>query len=267
MSDFVKESGHWYDEHGKPAYTQITASGKNKGEERPTTIRDAKKLSLLPSVTTVTSILDKPALTHWKIGRAIDILKGDIYSWMKKNQMPSGIPASFKLMFKVVQPDMENKAERGSEIHAALEQYLHNEEYDKECQPYIDILNSVLEELGIAQDAEMHPERSFASKLGYGGAVDLPIYVGDGVIIDFKTKDMDTEKCKKLKAYDEHIMQLGAYRMGLELPKAKVYNLFLSRDNPTVYKLIEWTEEETQYGEQMFMSVFNTWKLMKRYMP
>lgn len=266
LSDFVAESGHWYDKDGRPAYTQIVATGKNKGGERPTTVRDARKLSLLPSVTTISSILDKPALTHWKVMRALALLKWDIYTWMKEKGMPANISAAFKIMFKVKQPDMENKAQRGSEIHGALEAWLHDEVYASEFDPYIAILDDVLCDLGIDYK-QVDAERSFGSELGYGGAVDLSYNVGDGVIIDFKTKDMDHEKCEKLKAYDEHIMQLAAYRMGLGLPKAKLYNLFLSRDNPSVYKLVEWTEEEAQWGEQAFMAVFSAWKLIKRYIP
>ena len=72
MSKYAAESTHWYAQDGSPAYTQIIASGKNKGKERPTTIRDAKKLSLVPSVTTLLGIMDKPALTHWKINQAVD---------------------------------------------------------------------------------------------------------------------------------------------------------------------------------------------------
>lgn len=266
MSDFVSEAGHYYDKEGKPAYTQIVATGKNKGNDRPTTIRDARKLNLLPSVTTISSILDKPALTHWKISRALELLKWDIYAWMKDKGMPANIPSAFKMLFKVVQPDMENKAQRGSEIHGALEKYLEHGVIDPDYTDYIKVLFTVMDELNIDIGAVV-AERSFASKHGYGGAVDFSTEQHGGIIIDFKTKDMDHEKCEKLKAYDEHIIQLAAYRVGLELPKARLFNLFLSRDNPTVYKLVEWTEEEAQWGETTFFNIFGTWKMLKRYMP
>jgi hypothetical protein len=266
LSEYVAEAGHWYGKDGKPAYTQITASGKNKGNERPTTIRDARKLSLLPSVTTICSILDKPALTHWKIKHALKSKMWEVYQWVVSSRCPQLAPA-FKMMFKIEQPSDADAAKRGSEIHAALERYLQGGGFDTEFQPYIRILQFVLDDLEINLTDEMHPERSFASELGYGGAVDLPVYVGDGIIIDFKTKDMDADKAAKGLVYDEHITQLAAYRMGLGLPKARLINLFLSRDNPNVYALHEWSEEDAQWGEKMFLSTFNTWKLMKRYEP
>ncbi len=58
----TSESGHWYTQEGKPAYTVVGSNGK----VRNTTLRDAKKLKLLPSVTTVMSVAAKPGLEAWK---------------------------------------------------------------------------------------------------------------------------------------------------------------------------------------------------------
>ena len=61
----TSEAGHWYTQEGEPCYTQVTASGKNKGKDRNTTLRDARKQNLLPSVTTVQSIQSKPVIVQW----------------------------------------------------------------------------------------------------------------------------------------------------------------------------------------------------------
>ena len=42
-----------------------------KGEPRPTTLRDAKKLGLLPSVTNILGVIAKPALTGWLQEQAV----------------------------------------------------------------------------------------------------------------------------------------------------------------------------------------------------
>ena len=55
----VESSGHWYDAEGRSAHVVI---GKN-GKERNTTVADARKMGLLPSVTSVQSILEKPPLS------------------------------------------------------------------------------------------------------------------------------------------------------------------------------------------------------------
>ena len=50
---YTAESGHWYTRGGEPAYT---VTGKN-GKERNTTLRDARTMNLVPSVTTVLKVL------------------------------------------------------------------------------------------------------------------------------------------------------------------------------------------------------------------
>ena len=67
IKDSQSESGHWYDKNGNPAYRIIGANGK----ERNTTLRDAKKLGLLPSVTTVIGAVAKPGLNRWLQEQAI----------------------------------------------------------------------------------------------------------------------------------------------------------------------------------------------------
>ena len=64
---FTSESGHWYAQDGEPMYTLIGANGK----ERNTTLRDAKSLGLVPSVTTIIGMIAKPSLENWKISQAI----------------------------------------------------------------------------------------------------------------------------------------------------------------------------------------------------
>ena len=57
----ASESNHWYTRDGEPMYTVEAA----KGGQRATTLRDARKLSLVPSVTTILNVAAKPALNQW----------------------------------------------------------------------------------------------------------------------------------------------------------------------------------------------------------
>jgi hypothetical protein len=57
VKEKVQENGHFYTKDGHPAYTTIGKTG-----ERPTTLRDARKLGLLPSVTTINGMLSKAGL-------------------------------------------------------------------------------------------------------------------------------------------------------------------------------------------------------------
>src|SRR5574337_844081 len=61
-ASFATEGGHWYASDGSAAYT-IKA---RDGSDRPTTLRDARKLMLWPSVTTIIAAGARPALERWK---------------------------------------------------------------------------------------------------------------------------------------------------------------------------------------------------------
>ena len=72
MADFASESGHWYTQEGDPMYTVPKKKG---GGLRATTLRDARKLNLVPSVTTVMKELAAPQLEMWKIKQAVTFSK------------------------------------------------------------------------------------------------------------------------------------------------------------------------------------------------
>jgi hypothetical protein len=82
---------------------------------------------------------------------------------------------------------------------------------------------------------------------------------GDGIVIDIKTKDF--KDLSKPLAFDEHMLQLAAYRAGLGLPGAKCANVFVSRTNPDLAHVHEWAEEDIQKGWAMFQSLLNYWQL------
>src|SRR5690606_34393042 len=99
-------------------------------------------------------------------------------------------------------------------------------------------------------------ERRFVSPIGYGGAVDLH---NQEWVLDFKTKQT-ADKFKPGKmAFDEHVMQLAAYRVGLGLPSAKAANVFVCLEDGQV-NFHEHTEEELQRGWRMFQHALALWQ-------
>jgi hypothetical protein len=67
MRLFSAENTHWYQRDGVPAHAVPSVAGPL----RPTTVRDARKLGLLPSVTNVLGVLSKPELVTWKMTQAV----------------------------------------------------------------------------------------------------------------------------------------------------------------------------------------------------
>ena len=57
-------SAHWYTADGIAAHRQPKKSGEG---DRPTDIRDARRLGLFPSVTSILGTMAKPQLDSWKL--------------------------------------------------------------------------------------------------------------------------------------------------------------------------------------------------------
>lgn len=272
--------GHYYDNEGNPQYELV---GKN-GKKRDVNIRDAKQLGYHPSVTTMTALLAKPGLDRWKadqlLNACIDYAAPrriiDQYEYPEWEQDIKQWKA--KVIEKSERITRES-AKKGTVIHDALERYILTGEVDKsrksillnKCSGFEDVpdiiepsmedfvlpvMEKLAQKFNIPLDNWV-PEKSFGHSLGFGGKVDL---YSEDIILDFKTKSATADFEKDL-GYPEHCMQLAAYRIGLGMPKAKCYNLFISTETPGLLQLKEWTEEEVQKSEEMFKLLLRFYQL------
>lgn len=253
----MSEGGHWYTIDAKPMHTII---GKN-GKERPTTLRDARKLNLYPSVTTILGVQDKPMLTQWLINELLNYCTACPYSPYEHEL------EKYKSIARVeMRKNSKKAAERGTEIHNKLETYFltgfpHKKDFEY-IKPAIDLIETTFGTNGWVTEA------TFARN-GVGGCVDLH-HPTKHIIIDFKTKDKDD--INDVEQYDDHKMQLASYQAGLGLPRTtRRFNLFINV-NPNLpderkgeYKLIECTEF-SRYIE-MFGCLHTFWNLKNDYFP
>ena len=244
---FTSESGHWYSLEGEPMYTIIGANGK----ERNTTLRDAKSIGLVPSVTTILGMVAKPALENWKITQAIksaatlDI--GDEESM-----------DSFVYRCKADAKQIGSKAAtEGTKIHAMIEKGFLGRGKSKTykiIQAWLD--ENFPEEDWIAED-------SFCANQGYGGKIDL--YSKSGIFVDFKTKDNLKGKDPSKLVYDEHGMQLSAYAQGCNIDDPKRVSIFVDRADTSLVLCHIWDKESHAKHKEMFNSVLRYWQLVKNY--
>ena len=250
MNKYVAESGHWYDQDGNPAYTIIGANGS----ERNTTLRDARKLKLVPSVTTILGVAAKPALENWKVDQAI-------LAATTLEQHNSETLEEFRSRIKW-QSKQEGKkaAERGTEIHAQIEKgFKGKSKNDAYCavRDYLELM---------FPGETWFAEESFTSNLGYGGKMDLRSAAG--VFVDFKTKDGLTENSDGSKlVYDEHGMQLSAYAAGANFINPERMSVFIDRKDPTIVCGYVWPQESHERHLEMFKQLLSYWKLVKKYNP
>jgi hypothetical protein len=232
VKENTSESGHWYLPDGSPAYRTI---GKN-GKERNTTVKDARGLGLLPSVTTIIGCAAKPALDVWKQQQAIlaaltlPRLDGESEEdWLSRVVSDSKETA-------------KQAAERGTHIHGIIESFYEGV-YIPELPPYVRAVESVINE-HFGQQLWVS-EKSFAYG-GFGGKCDL--VAKSGFVVDFKTTEKDLDK---LDYYFDHQMQLAAYRQGFEMPNAKCAIVYVNALQNKA-KLVEIPDADLRIGWDCF---------------
>mgnify|MGYP003345752673 FL=1 len=239
----VESSGHWYQQDGTPAYTQIAKNGNIRG----TTVRDARAQNLSPSVTTVLGVANKPALQSWLqqqvLLAALTLPRNENESeaeWIERVMQDS------KATGKAA-------AERGTRIHEIIESYF-DQVYMPEKPAYLDEIDKILS-LTFGNQL-WKSERSFA-KYGFGGKVDLS---ANGFVVDFKTTEKDLDK---VEPYHEHEMQLAAYRMGLDMPTARCAIIFVN-GNTNQVKLCEIGSADLENAWECFNHLLSFYRLKNK---
>lgn len=211
------EEGHWYTKDGKPMHTIIA---KGSGLPRATTLRDAKQLGLLPSVTTILGVLEKPALTTWKIEQAclallttprITIVTAGVDGKVTSRPETDDEFTHRVLSTERVQ-DQESQIarDRGTEMHDGLDMLCKNQPVNPDLLPWIKPAFDAVMQYGSPLATEVH-----CVGRGYGGRIDLIQKASQCLWIwDWKT----TKKLPDPKkgAYPEHRLQLSAYANATE---------------------------------------------------
>ena len=249
VKSYEAESGHWYETNGTPAYRIIGANGV----ERNTTLRDAKKLNLVPSVTTIISQIDKPGLTKWKNEQLL-------LSALTLPRFPNESESDW--LTRVMQDSRETSkqaAERGTNIHGIIESFMEGV-YLPQVPLYCFEVEKALQDHFSAR--AWLPEHSFGNDQ-FGGKVDLHAkpYVGfNGAVCDVKTTEKDLDK---VDVMFEHQMQLAAYRQGLKMPNADCAILYVNARQNKV-KLIPITPSDLDLGWECFVRLLEFYRIRNK---
>jgi hypothetical protein len=247
------ESVHWYQQSGAPQYTVKAKDGS----DRPTTLRDARKMNLVPSVSTIIKVAAKPGLEQWKLEQML----------LAALTLPKAPDEPEKAYIARIVADSKETgkqaAELGTRIHESIEKWYGGQKEVEHKEIALRFEEFVFNHFGTHPHQDWLTEHSFADPMGYGGKVDLYCkpdqYAPTGIVLDAKSKDFGPDD--KVDAYDEHLMQLAAYRHGLAVPHARCANVFVSRTHPGLIKIVEWPESELTKGWEMFKCLLQFWKL------
>lgn len=246
-----ESGGHWYDRNG----AQVVTVAGAKGQPVKPDIRHARKLGLLPGVTSVVNCAAKPGLDFWKQEQVL------LAALTLPRREGEEEQAYLSRIMQDSQEQGRKAADRGTAIHAAIQSHFQGEAPSEDLWPIVKFTVAALEKHCGQQD--WIAEESFGCEIGYGGKADLHCQAW---LLDFKSKDSkDLDDPAKKLVYDEHSMQLAAYRRGLGIPVARCANVFVSRDEPHTIRFCEHTEEELSRGLEMFDCLMSFWQKKNRY--
>jgi hypothetical protein len=249
------DAGHWYTEKGESAHVVI---GKN-GNERNTTVADARKMGLLPSVTSVLGIMDKPQLTSWRISVAIE----------SALTLPKSDDESLDDYARRVVEDSKQQtkkaAEHGTRMHEQMEHILLRREHSKDAdlQPYIKTFR---------EWAEDNVEQTYWCEkalvgAGYAGRCDAYVRlkgIGDA-IIDLKNRKVNKSYSPFYETSDTP--QLWAYRIASENPQAACVSIVLAANDPETLITRRWDDDELYQSGIAFQAMLKVWAWAKKYNP
>jgi hypothetical protein len=248
---------HWYRPTGESVHKVPTQAGGL----RPTTIRDAIREKLLPSVTNILNVIAKPQLENWKLNQvAIAALKNpkqpgesDEY-WIKRVVEASKAPT-------------QEAADLGSRIHEALELATSGQPFDEALRVHVEPVIEWITKTGIKiverEVVLVNPEE------GYAGRCDALFRFGKAGmgVIDFKTRK--TEARKAVTPYDGQGAQLAAYAAAYfgaaALPKCLLANVYISTTEPGRMEVCKHPDPAGEY--EFFLHCAAAWRKVKQYDP
>ena len=250
----VESSGHWYDAEGRSAHVIL---GKN-GKERNTTVADARKMGLLPSVTSVQGILHKEQLVSWRIEQAI----------MSALTLPKEENETLETYARRVVKDSKESttkaAEHGTKMHEQAENILMGRDTttDPILQPYIATFKKWAEE---NVEKTYWCEKALVGA-GYAGRCDAYVKlrgVGDA-IVDLKNRKVNP---KYEPFYDTDCAQIFAYLSASENPKAAGVSIVLASNDPSKIMTKVWDKDELYQAGIAFCAMQKVWAWVKGYTP
>jgi hypothetical protein len=262
MKLFSPDAAHWYQRDGQPCHC-VAATGT--GLPRPTTLRDARKLSLLPSVTNILGVIAKPELTAWLQEQAV-------MAALTLPRLEGETEDAFaRRVVEDSQTTRDGAAEFGTAYHAGAERIARTLEVDT-LNPAADWLRHYRVWYQSNAAVLNWTEKVLVNRAtGYAGTADLFIdhAVHGPTLVDLKTMkgaSRTGDSSRALKPYKSWCYQLAAYRKAMG-QRVTCMNLIVNSNEPSAPIEYVWNEAEMDAGLEAFEAAHKLWTIEKGYDP
>jgi ATP-dependent exoDNAse (exonuclease V) beta subunit len=242
---------HWYTLTGEACHRQ--PDGKN------TTVKHARKQNLVPSVSGILGMIEKPHLSKWKCDQMVrKCIKHPHNEGESERDYINRIHGYTKI-------DMHKILDFGNRVHKAIEEVnlgTFDESKDPEIWPWIETYvrwthDRVLRVIAVEKIV-------VSNRWGFGGTVDLIAEVRGirgKVIIDYKTQEYAG---KKPDFRDSYLHQLAAYRKTMR-PNPLCISLVINRSEPLPIAEKIWLPSQLQRGWRLFQAANALWREDRKY--
>jgi hypothetical protein len=231
-----------------------------KGDPRPTTLRDARKLGLIPSVTNILGVIAKPELTAWLQEQAV------LAALTLPRIAGESEDAFAKRVVADSQSPRDGAADFGTGFHHGAERVAKSLEVDPKG-PAAAWLGHYRDWFQANCVRLVWTERVLVdAALGYAGTADLLIeHQAYGLtLVDLKTTKIKAGA--KATPYKSWCYQLAAYRRALGQP-VRCMNLIVNSAEASAPVEHVWADEDMERGWVAFESARKLWVIEKGYEP
>lgn len=253
------EAAHWYTLDGVPCYEVEKTSGPGR---RPVDLRDARKTNLVPSVTTILRVLNKPQLNDWLTDQAVLAVLTSV-----RNDGESLDDFVRRILHKerVQDQESEKAATLGRAIHWALECAMSGKEWDEE--QYGKFVHPILK-WRMSVGSVVWTEKVLLGDC-YAGKSDMLLdneSLGAMLLVDFKSaKNLPKD------SYVEHKLQTAAYAACI--PKdpednsvTLTANVYISTSSPGEF-VVHTQRDWAQTYVHGFERLLHYWQWANNYKP
>lgn len=267
MSLIKPKAPRWYREQNGVVEACYTMPKKDGSGMKDTTLREARELGLLPSVTSILRVMAQPGLERWKLEQVI-------HSAMTLPRLPGETEDAFaRRIVDDSEAQAAKAAEFGTRIHDAIASII-----DYKVKPFVnDIVDATLwpflepfTQWANDNIEEIHAvEKVVGGKhCGYAGRLDLDCTLKGvgGTLVDFKTTAVREGKSPVFYE-DSWLPQLCAYRDASTDSIPRIMSLVIDSRTPGPVWPKLWGPEEMVRGTKIFVYCLELWKALNDYDP